>query len=107
MRSNSLLYAFLRMILGPIGSVSSRRAMTLLWAGGPGRVHRGLPPAASVAGPKGSTWHRGQDLLLVVDGAAVVGGDPGGIVGGHHQHAGAKIHDDKWVQTTCRDAAAP
>src|SRR5215212_9701527 len=86
-------YAFLRMLLGSIGSVSSRRAMTLPWHGGPGRVHRGLPPAASVAGSELGAWHGGQDLLLVVDRAAAVGGDAGGVVGGHHQRIDIAARD--------------
>jgi hypothetical protein len=41
--------------------------------------------ADSVAGPEGGAWHGGQDLLLVIDRAAAVGGDAGGLVGGDHQ----------------------
>jgi hypothetical protein len=47
----------------------------------------------SVAGPELCSWHRGQHLVLVVDGAAVVGGDPGGIVGGDHQRIDAAAGD--------------
>src|SRR5215208_7533821 len=39
----------------------------------------------SVAGPELGAWHGGQDLLLVVDRAAAISGDAGGVVGGHHQ----------------------
>src|SRR6266540_5657609 len=57
-----------------------------LGMGGPGHKGPGPPmKLGSVAGPEGRARYRGEYLLLVVDGAAIVAHHPGGVVGGDHQ----------------------
>src|ERR671911_482545 len=85
-------YAVLRSVdLCPVADYDAAvgREAPAVWLPGPPTN----AAADSVAGPELGAWHRGQDLLLVVDGAAVIGGDAGGIVGGDHQRVDVAAGD--------------